>query len=86
MYEIIIGAGVIILTQLIKNKVYPKYGSTGVHVLTFILAVIGVGIYQYSLYDPSFAEILQQALAFLATSITVYEVILKRIGFKSAKD
>jgi len=86
MYEIIIATGVIVLTQLIKNKVYPRFGTTGVHILIFTLSAIGVVIYQFTLVDPSFAGIVTQALGYLATAITVYEVILKKIGFKTAKD
>lgn len=86
MYEIIIGTGVIILTQIIKNKVYPKYGTTGVHILTFTLALIGVAIYRYAMSDPYIYDLIREALQYLALSITIYEVILKKIGFKSASN
>lgn len=86
MYESLILLGVVVLTQLIKKYVYPKFGDTGVHVLTFVLALIGVGVYQYALHHVEFKELLIQALNFLVLAVAIYEVILKKIGFKSAPE
>lgn len=86
MYESLILLGVIILTQFIKKYVYPKFGDTGVHVLTFVLALIGVGVYQYAAHNVEFKELLIQALNFLVLAVAIYEVILKKIGFKSAPE
>ena len=86
MYESIILIGVIILTQIVKKYIYPKYGDTGIHVFTFVIACLGVGIYQAAQTYVEFKEILIQALNFLVIAVAVYEIILKKIGFKSAPD
>jgi len=83
MYESLILIGIVILTQITKRYVYPKFGSFGIHALTFILALIGVGVYQYAQANVDFKEILMQALNFLVVAVAVYEVILKRLGVES---
>lgn len=82
MYELLIVAGTVLLTQITKKYIYPRYGSTGVHVFAFLIALFGVAIYQYSLYNEVFANAMNYALKFLLISVAVYEIILKRIGFK----
>lgn len=78
--------GTLLLTQIVKKYVYPKFGSTGVHILTFIIAAIGVGIQQYAQTNVEFKELLLQGLNYLVLAVAVYEVILKKIGFKSAQE
>ncbi len=85
MYETIIFMAVVLLTQFIKGTVFPRFGKTGVHIVTFTIAVIGLGIYQWAQADASVMEILMQALQFLAGAIAVYEIILSKIGFKDTK-
>lgn len=86
MFETLIFFGVVVLTQIIKKHVAPKWGDTGVHILTFVLALVGVGVYQYATANPAFMEVLMQALNYLALAVAVYEIILKKIGFKSTKE
>jgi len=86
MFETLIFVGVVLLTQVVKGYVYPKWGNTGVHVLTFAISLVGLGIYQYAVANPSFMELLVDALQFLAGAIALYEVILKKIGFNSAPE
>ena len=83
MFETLIFFGVLILTQVTKKYVFPAFGATGVHVLTFVIALIGVGVYQYATANPAFMDILVQALNYLAGAVAVYEVILKKIGAQS---
>ena len=83
--EIVIFFAILVLTQFIKKYVYPTFGDTGVHILTFTLAAIGVGIYQVATTNPSIMDWIMNAITYLALAITVYEVILSKIGFKSAK-
>lgn len=85
MFEVVIFFGVVLLTQLIKKYVFPKFGDTGVHILTFVLAAIGVGIYQVAMQNPDVMDWIIKAIQYLALAITVYEVILSKIGFNSAK-
>ena len=35
MFETLIFAGTVFLTQVVKKYVYPKFGATGVHIVTF---------------------------------------------------
>lgn len=86
MYEVLILLGTLLLTQFVKKYVYPKFGSTGVHILTFVIATIGVGIYQYAQTNIEFKELLLAGLNYLVVAVAVYEVILKKIGFKSAQE
>lgn len=84
MFESLIFIGVVILTQFVKKYVSPRFGDTGVHVVTFVVALVGLGIYQYATANPAFMELLMEALSFLAGAVAVYEIILKKIGFKSS--
>lgn len=85
MYETLIFVAVVLLTQFIKATVYPKFGKTGVHVLTFSLALIGLGIYQWAQADPSVMDWLVRAGQFLVGTIALYEVILSKVGFNDTK-
>lgn len=86
MYEALIVLGIVVLTQVIKRYVQPKFGTIGVHVLVLVLALIGVAIYNQTLADPNFAEFVTKTLQYLASAIAAYEVIIKRLGFSSFKD
>lgn len=81
--EILITLAINAITGVLKNKVQPKYGALGVHGIIFALAIIGSAIVAYSQVNPSFADLLKQAGIFLASSIAMYEVILKRFDFKA---
>lgn len=85
MYETLIFIAVVLLTQFIKAFVYPRFGKTGVHMLTFVIALVGLGIYQWAQADPSVMEWLVRAGQFLVGTIALYEVILSRIGFSDTK-
>lgn len=84
MFESLIFVGVVLVTQFIKKYVYPKWGDTGVHVLIFTLSLIGLGVYEYAQYNPAFMDVLVWSLGYLAGAVALYEVILKKIGFKSS--
>lgn len=86
MYQTLIFFGVVILTQAVKKFIYPRFGATGVHVTTFALALIGLGVYEYAQYNPQFMDALVWALGYLSGAVALYEVILKRIGFKSSAE
>jgi hypothetical protein len=83
MFETLIFFGVLLLTQVTKKYIFPTFGSTGVHVLTFVIALIGVGMYQYATANPGFMAVLMESLQYLAGAVAVYEIILKKIGVKS---
>lgn len=83
MTEILGLIGIIILTQVSKKYIYPQFGDLGIHVFTFLVASVIVGIHQYAQYDIRFAELLTSAGTYLMAAITIYEVILKRLGVES---
>jgi len=84
--EQLILIAVILLTQIVKGKIYPKFGATGVHIFTFVISLIGYGIYLQAITNPDFMTLVSGAIQFLIGAVAVYEVILKRIGFKSVEE
>jgi uncharacterized membrane protein len=58
-----------VLTSLVKNFIQPKFGSIGVQVFAFILALIGAF---YILYGA--------AGAIFSVAVAYYEVILNKIS------
>lgn len=80
---IVSGFALALLTQFVKDKIMPKYGGTGVHVFMFCIAVLGiitVGLYTTF---PSVKVIIEEGLTMLGTAITLYEVLLSKIGFSA---
>ena len=75
--------GIMILTQVSKKYIYPRFGYFGIHVFTFIMALVVVGVHQYAQYDVRFGEWLASALTYLMAAVTTYEVFLKRLGVES---
>lgn len=69
------------LTQVVKGTIVPKWGATGVHVFMFIIAILGVLVVGLFQTVPTFATIVTEGLALLATAITMYEVLLSKVGF-----
>ena len=82
--EAVIVLGVILLTQIVKKYIYPKFGSFGVNVFAFLLALIGAVIYLYVYSIPTWQVIIERALQTLVYAVAVYEIILKKIGFSTA--
>ncbi len=77
---IIIPFGIIVLTNLLKKFIKPKFGNTGIHIFTFFLCVlytVGLGLYYHM---PGFKELVLEALSYLAICIATYEVVLKKLG------
>ncbi len=83
MYETLILIGIVVLTQITKKYIFPRFGAFGIHAFTFLIAAAGVGIYQYAQHSVEFKEVLFAALNYLVVAVSVYEIILKRIGVKS---
>jgi len=84
MYATLIFIGTVLLTQIVKKHVFPRFGATGVHALTFTIALVGLGIYEYAQINPAFMDVIVWALGYLAGAVAIYEVILKKIGMPSA--
>jgi len=71
--------GIMIVTQISKSYILPKFGATGVHIFVFALAVILAGIQAAITAYPGFGVFIAEAGAFLVASVGTYEVILKKI-------
>lgn len=70
---------IVVLGQICKKYIIPHFGDTGLHVFLFIIAVIIVGAQAYMTVNPSFSHILLKAGEYLAGSIALYEVIVRKI-------
>lgn len=74
-----------VLTSLIKNWIKPKFGTTGVHVFVFALALIGAGYMSYKDSFPHLATYVASAGALFSLAVAFYEVILSHIpAFKGS--
>jgi len=71
-----------IVTSLLKKFVLPKYGKTGVHVLLFVLAIIGA---VYISYGSSIQIYVSNSVAVFSLAVALYEVLLSRFAFFKGK-
>lgn len=69
-----------ILTGILKKYIMPKFGSTGVHVLIFLLGCAYVVITTLSTSFPGFKVLVEEGLSMLALAVTAYEVLLKKLN------
>ena len=81
--EIIITLAINGLTNFLKNKIKPKYGSEGVHIIVFILAIIASAIVSIIQANPEFEVFAKQAVTYLISAVAMYELILKKISTES---
>ena len=77
--EMLLGAGVLVLTQIVKKYILPKFGATGVHVFVAILSALIVGVQVATTYYPGLLEVLQEVGTYIVGVIGTYEVIVKKI-------
>lgn len=73
-----------VLTSLVKNFVAPRFGTLGVQVFAFVLALIGALYFTYQGQFPALHTYLIAAGVVFSTAVAFYEVILSRIGWFSA--
>lgn len=73
--------GINILVSLVKKFIYPKFGSMGVHVFSFVLASIGAVYVIYGGNFPGLQQFLIAAAALFSTAVSFYEVVLKHLSF-----
>lgn len=86
MYETIVFIGLLVMTQVIKKHVIPKYGEWGLHGFVFLVAVAFLGVKAYADRNLEFKEVLVDAGIFLASAVSLYELILSKVGFKSVTE
>lgn len=82
--EALIAIGLFIVVQIVKRKISPKWGPTGVHVFIFLIALIVYGVYFSMTIYPGFKQLVMTAGEFLVGSMAVYEILWKRIADKIA--
>jgi hypothetical protein len=69
-----------VLTSLVKNFIQPKFGSIGVQVFAFILALIGAFYILYGANIPNLQSWVVAAGAIFSVAVAYYEVILNKIS------
>lgn len=72
-----------VVTALLKNFIYPKFGRVGVQVVVFILAAIGALYVMYGGQYPGLITFVTAAGAVFSTAVAFYEVLWNRIGWFS---
>jgi hypothetical protein len=78
-YSALIVFAITVLTNIVKDNIYPRWGTTGVHVFSFVLACVGAGLYFLSGYNLTVGTFIAKALQFLLLAVGLYEIILKKI-------
>lgn len=73
--------GINVVVSLVKKFIYPKFGSFGVHVFSFVLATIGAVYVIYGGQFPALQNLLIAAAALFSTAVSFYEVVLKHLSF-----
>ncbi len=72
---LLIGLGVMVLTQLVKKHIQPKYGTLGIHLFVLLIAVlIGLGQYWFQ-YLP--VQTIEMIASIWATAVGAYEILIK---------
>lgn len=77
--ELLIILGINILTSILKKYVKPKFGTTGVHVFVFAVALMSVVILNAKNHYPLFNEWVTSMTAYAISAIATYEVLFKRL-------
>jgi len=72
--------GIVVLGQICKKFIIPKFGITGLHVFLFFVAFIIVLVQAYSKMNPTFGQVLLKSGEYLAGAIALYEIIVKKIS------
>lgn len=68
-----------ILTSVLKQWVYPRFGKIGVQVTVFLLALIGAAYYTYSRLFPDLETFVASAITIFSVAVAFYEVILSHL-------
>lgn len=78
--------GMLILGQITKTYIIPKYGDHGLYAFLFAVALVINGIHEAMTYFPGFGVLVAQAGAFLVSTIGIYEVIFNKMGLPIITD
>lgn len=73
--------GINIVTSVLKNWVFPKFGAFGVQVVAFVLALLGAFWVIYAAEFPGLQDLALAGGAVFSMAVAFYEVVLKHISF-----
>ena len=68
-----------ILVQILKNKILPKFGSTGVHVFIFAISFIFIIAKTLVEGNPAWHQAFQTGLQYLVGAVAFYEIVIKKV-------
>lgn len=71
--------GLFVITMISKRWIKPKFGSAGVQVFAFLIALMVIAVQEYAVRNPSFKELLIMAGQYLMSAVALYEVVIKNI-------
>lgn len=80
MFETLSIVGLVVLGQITKKFILPRWGNTGLQVFLFVVAMGVVGVKSAMTVYPGLKEVLIQAGTYLAGAIALYEVLVSKIG------
>ncbi len=75
-----------VLASILKRWIKPAWGTVGVQVSVFVLAILGALYATYNGTFPAVKELAEASLGVFSLSVAFYEVILSHIPmFKGKK-
>jgi len=66
-----------LLTQIVKRWIQPKFGSIGVHLFVLLIAIVIASVQWYAQYLPQY--FLETILSIYALAVGWYEILIKRL-------
>lgn len=78
MFTILSTMGLLLLGQVTKKYIIPKYGDHGLYIFLFVVALVISGVYALMTAYEGFNVIVLEAGKFLVGTIGVYEIILNK--------
>ena len=79
MFPLLSTVGILLLGQLTKKYIIPKFGKYGFYAFLFIVAIVANAVYAAMTVWPSFGALLVEAGKFLTSSIGLYEIFLNDV-------
>ena len=75
----LVALGLVLLTQVVKKVVEPKWGATGTQVFVFAVALAVVVVKSLMTSFPGFGAMVITAGQYLVGAIAIYEVVVKKV-------
>lgn len=86
MFATLTIVGMLIVGQIAKQYIIPKYGDHGLYVFLFAVALVVNGVHEAMTYFPGFGALVLQAGTFLVSTIGIYEVIFNKMNLPTTED